>query len=263
MPSSVDGQKGPRAMTLTYDLHMHSCLSPCGHEDMTPSAMAGMAFLAGLDVVALADHNTIKNVRAFAHLAESYGLLPIPALELTTSEEAHILCLFPTLEGAEDFFDRMWADFPKVPNRPDFFGEQLIVDEEDRITGREEHLLLMASTLSTYEIAELLRGYGGLAIPAHIDRTSDSVPANLGFVSAAMGFEACELTSRADPGQLALQNEGLAGKPYLINSDAHYLTDIPDGQFTLEAHERSAAEVIQAIRRGKGLPRLLSPGEKP
>ena len=45
-------------MKLYYDLHLHSCLSPCGSDDMTPADLAAMCALAGLDVVALTDHNT-------------------------------------------------------------------------------------------------------------------------------------------------------------------------------------------------------------
>ena len=33
-------------MPLTYDLHLHSCLSPCGDNAMTPANIAGFAKVA-------------------------------------------------------------------------------------------------------------------------------------------------------------------------------------------------------------------------
>ena len=57
-------------MKLYYDLHLHSCLSPCGSDDMTPADLAAMCALAGLDVVALTDHNTAGNCAAFCRAAQ-------------------------------------------------------------------------------------------------------------------------------------------------------------------------------------------------
>ena len=88
-------------MKCYYDLHLHSCLSPCGQEDMTPADLAAMCALAGLDVVALTDHNSAGNCAAFLKAAASHGLLALPGMELTTEEEIHVLCWFESLEGAE------------------------------------------------------------------------------------------------------------------------------------------------------------------
>ena len=87
----------------SFDLHLHSCLSPCGSDDNTPANLAGMCALAGLDIVALTDHNTTGNCAAFCAAAERYGLLALPGMELTTLEEAHIICLFPDLACASAF----------------------------------------------------------------------------------------------------------------------------------------------------------------
>ena len=86
-----------------YDLHMHSCLSPCGDDDMTPANMAGMASLCGLQLAALTDHNTCGNSRAIMKVGEEIGLTVVPAMELNTAEEAHILCYFPNIDAAEAF----------------------------------------------------------------------------------------------------------------------------------------------------------------
>ena len=85
------------------DLHVHSCLSPCGDEDMTPGNIAGMAVLNGLDIVALTDHNSSKNCPAFFAQAKAQGIIPVAGMELTTAEDIHMICLFRTLEDALSF----------------------------------------------------------------------------------------------------------------------------------------------------------------
>ena len=72
---------------LSYDLHIHSCLSSCGDDDMTPGNIVGMAAIKGLDVIAVTDHNSCRNCPAVLKLAEQYGVLAIPGMELTTAEE--------------------------------------------------------------------------------------------------------------------------------------------------------------------------------
>ncbi len=90
-------------MKYYYDLHLHSCLSPCGDMDMTPNNLVNMAKLLGLDVIALTDHNTSLNCEAAIKVGEEVGVLVIPGMELTTSEDIHAVCLFPTLEKALAF----------------------------------------------------------------------------------------------------------------------------------------------------------------
>ena len=99
-------QHSPRKvfrMKFFYDLHLHSCLSPCGSEDMTPADLAAMCALAGLDIVALTDHNTCGNCAAFCRAAEARGLLALAGMELCTAEEIHVICLFPDPGRAEEF----------------------------------------------------------------------------------------------------------------------------------------------------------------
>ena len=81
-----------------YDLHIHSCLSPCGDDDSTPNSIAGMGELNGLQIMALTDHNTCKNCPAFFKACKNHGILPVAGMELTTAEDIHAVCLFPNLE---------------------------------------------------------------------------------------------------------------------------------------------------------------------
>lgn len=126
---------------LFYDLHVHSCLSPCGDENMTPANIAGMAALKGLELVALTDHNSCRNCPAFLAAARAQGIVGIPGMELTTSEEVHAVCLFPKLEQAMDFDRFVYEQLLKVKNRPEIFGKQQIYDENDSVCGEEPCLL--------------------------------------------------------------------------------------------------------------------------
>ena len=115
--------------TLSYDLHIHSCLSPCGEDDMTPANIAGMAKVIGLDVIALTDHNSCKNCPAIVRAAQEYGITVLCGMELCTAEEVHVLCYFPTLDNAMDFDSYVYGCIPDLPNTPALFGNQLLYNE--------------------------------------------------------------------------------------------------------------------------------------
>ena len=136
---------------------MHSCLSPCGDEDMTPNNIAGMAFNGGLKIVALTDHNSTKNCRAFFSACRRYGLTPVPGAEITTAEDIHIVALFPGLEAAEDFDAALQPYRILYRNKPHIFGEQQIMDAEDNVVGTDEFLLSNATTLPLDSLETLKR----------------------------------------------------------------------------------------------------------
>ena len=130
---------------MTYDLHMHSCLSPCGDNDMTVNNIVNMAALKGLDVIALTDHNSSKNCPALMKVAREAGIRAIPGMEINTSEEIHAVCLFPTLEKAMAFDDYVFSTLPPVKNRPEIYGDQILVNENDELQGTVDTLLITAS----------------------------------------------------------------------------------------------------------------------
>lgn len=230
-----------------YDLHLHSCLSPCGDEEMTPANIAGMAFLKQLDIVALTDHNTCRNCRAFFAACHSYGLIPVAGMELTTAEDVHIVCLFETLESAEAFGEAVDAHRIRIKNRPDIFGTQKIVDENDNVIGYEEHLLPNATELSLDSATELARAYGAAVYPAHIDREGNGIIAMLGSVPEEQGFTAVEYKEKSKRIELELRFPDLVSKKQVTSSDAHYLWDISEREnsFVLEADENSSDSEIR------------------
>ena len=233
-------------MKIFYDLHVHSCLSPCGDNDMTPNNIVNMAALSGLTAVALTDHNTCGNCPAAAAVAAQAGITFLAGMELCTAEEAHVVCLFPTVQAAQAFEQRVAPTLPPVKNRPNIFGEQILCNAEDEPIGTHEILLTTASAISVDEVVALVRQFGGAAIPAHIDRPSYSVTAVLGDLPA-VGFAAVEITEKGDIPALKAQYAEIGDKPLLLNSDAHYLEDIREAGAWLDLPANTPETIIAAL----------------
>ncbi len=210
-----------------YDLHIHSCLSPCADNDSTPGNIAGMGVLNGLNIMALTDHNSAKNCPAFYKAAKRNGIIPIAGMELTTAEDIHVVCLFQTLEGAMEFDRAVSNRRIPVPNRPDIFGDQLICDENDEVVSREENLLINATSISLEEAFEMVSRHQGICYPAHIDRESNGILAVLGGFPQSPDYSCVELHDPESSERLIREHK-LEGKRLIISSDAHYLWDIKE-----------------------------------
>ena len=234
-------------MRLFYDLHIHTALSPCGDNDMTPNNIVNMALLGGLQIIAVTDHNTCGNAAAVMEAARGTGLLVLPGMELCTAEEAHVVCLFSTVPDALAFEARVRPPLPAVDNRPAIFGDQLLLDALDEMVGQETILLTTASGISVDDVAALARAGGGGAFPAHIDRPSYSVTAALGDLPP-LGFTAVEITAMGDAEALRARYPEMQGKILLRDSDAHYLEQMAEAGPWLELPEPSAPAVIAALR---------------
>ena len=148
-----------------YDLHLHSCLSPCGDTDMTPNNLVNMAALLGCDIIALTDHNTCRNTPAAVKVGQATDVLVIPGMELCTAEEAHVVCLFETVEDALAFDKYVCAHIPKVPNRPEIFGEQWILNEDDEKIGEISELLITATDISINDVQALVKSLTAWRFP--------------------------------------------------------------------------------------------------
>ncbi len=235
-------------MRLAFDLHMHSCLSPCGGEDNTPANLAAMCALAGLQVVALTDHNTTGNCLAFCAAAKRHGLLALPGMELTTAEEVHVVCLLPDLDAAAAFGQYVRARLPPIRNDPDQFGPQVLMDDGDGILGEETAFLAGATSVGIYDVHRLVTSYGGVAYPAHIDRPAFSLLGGLGLWDPDMGFPLAEVTPNCPP---TLKNRpDLAGVPLIVDCDAHYLDQIPDAHQYMDLPQATVQAVLDWLRRG-------------
>lgn len=232
-----------------YDLHIHSCLSPCAEDDMTPANIAGMGALCGLNIMALTDHNTTGNLPAFFSACKRHGIIPVGGMELTTAEEIHIICLFETLENALAFGEEVKKHLPPIKNRADIFGNQLFMDDEDNILGEEPILLLTASDLDLDSAVKLARSFGGAAYPAHVDRDSNGIIAILGDIPPDEGFTACEFNDSKNAETYPQRYPIINGLSVLSCSDAHRLWEISEAENFLDLDDEpySSAKVRREL----------------
>ncbi|HHT97084.1 MAG TPA: PHP domain-containing protein [Clostridiales bacterium] len=232
---------------LYYDLHIHSCLSPCGDDDMTPANIVGMAVVNNLDVIAITDHNTCRNCGPAIEMAKEYGIIVIPGMELCTSEEVHILCLFSNLENAMKFSDYVYSQLIKVKNNEEIFGKQEVYNNMDEIIDHEPYLLINASNISFNQVDLLVKEYNGIMIPAHIDKNSNSVFSNLGFIPPESKFNTIEFASKEKIEEFYHQHKGLDKYNVIINSDAHYLENINKRTNYIECDSRDKEEILRKL----------------
>lgn len=215
------------------DLHIHSCLSPCGDNDMTPANIAAMSKINNLDIVALTDHNSSKNCPAFFRHAEAHGIIPIAGMELTTSEDIHVVCLFRSLEDALSFSEYVSERRMAIPNKPKIFGNQFVMDDNDEIVGEEANLLVSASELSIEDAFEEVSRRRGVCYPAHIDRQSNGMIATLGAFPPEPAFASYELRDASSYDGYSERYPIIKSLARVVSSDAHYLTDISEATFSI------------------------------
>ena len=229
-------------MRVYVDLHLHSCLSPCGDELMTPNNIAGMSMLKQLDVIAVADHNSARNLPAVAEACRVVGVGLLPAMELTTAEEVHLLAYFPDVDSACAFSQEIYPFLPAVDNRPALFGPQQVMNDQDEEIASEPRLLISALNLTIDELVNRIHARGGAAVPAHINRGSNGLLNALGFLPPDLPVDALETTR----GMTCAAN--LSGRRLLHSSDAHDLGNISERDFFLELEEATPEAVFRWIR---------------
>ena len=228
-------------MKVVYDLHVHSGLSPCADDDMTPCTIVGLAKLNGLDMIAVSDHNSVLNVKTAMKAGEYYGITVVPAMELQTSEDIHVLCLFKDYPSLLAFYESV--EFYQTENRPDIFGNQYVYDEDDEITGEEKRLLINGSALSCSDVYAVADSFGGVAVPAHVDREENGMVAVLGTVTSE--FTAVELSLNATEEQIKFYERNFK---VIIDSDAHTLRSMSSGR-VLDLPEISASALVDYLKK--------------
>jgi PHP family Zn ribbon phosphoesterase len=221
---------------------------------MTPGNIVGLAKLAGLNILALTDHQSCGNCAAAMAIAEAFaGPVVIPGMEIESSEEIHLLCLFPDLAAARAMEATIRQSLLPLQNRPDIFGEQLLFNEDDECCGKEDLLLLQASQLSCDIIARDVLAQGGVCIPAHLDRPANSMLVTLGAVPDDFPTACIELSRQADRQQFFAKHPELLSYQLLVDSDAHHLAGLLETGWPIEVAPFTTAEegrrsLIAALR---------------
>lgn len=232
-------------MKISYDFHIHTDLSPCGHELMTPRNIVHMSKLLGKHAIAITDHNTCKNCEVTMKLGQEEGLLVIPGMEIECMEGFHLIALFPTIQKAYGF--EAWIEPYRlhVKNKPHIFGHQYVLDEKDGIKEEISDLLITAIQLSVEVIVEQVRSLGGICYPAHIDRNSYSILANLGAIPDHLGFKCVEVANKG-----WLERHKAYGINYGIvrSSDAHDMETFCVEDYWLDVNCLTIESVLQSLK---------------
>jgi PHP family Zn ribbon phosphoesterase len=232
---------------LRADLHIHTCLSPCGELAMSPRAVVEGARAARLDLIAVTDHNTTENAAAVIAAARGTGLAVLPGIELTTAEEVHILGLFEAGADVGPFQAEVFRNLPDLPAKQKYIEDQVLVDAEDYVTGFSPRCLFGATLFSVRDAVGLIHGHGGLAIASHIDRESFSLVSQLGFIPPGLGLEAVEVSPRADVAG-AREAYGVAPDVAVVRfSDAHKPEEIGAATTDFLIAEPTLAEIRLAL----------------
>ena len=231
-----------RLMLVKIDLHNHSCLSPCGSDDLTPALLAVEAMEQGIQILALTDHNSARNLPAFKEACELCSIMPMFGIEVTTVEEVHVLTLFEKLEDAMQFGTFIEFLLPPIKNKPRLFGNQLVVNVEGEVLQTVEKLLISTSGISFSDVIEEAISRDALVIPAHIDKLANSVLANLGFLPD-LPYSALEAIRV--PVDAKTYNKTL-----LTSSDAHRLEEVGKRSCYLELEEISFEALKAGLLRG-------------
>ena len=207
------------------DLHVHTVLSPCAEVEMIPPLIVRTALEKNIDLIAITDHNASANVGAVQKAAEGTSLTVLPGMEIQSREEVHLLTLFENLKALEGWQREVDRALPELPNRPEFFGEQFVVDETGEFLHREPRLLLNSTTFSIDEIFERVRDLGGIVIPAHVERFSFGLFPTLGLISENWNVLALEISRLITPQKAVETFPAMKSYPLMQSGDVHRLED--------------------------------------
>ncbi len=193
---------------------------------MIPPLIVDTALERGISLLAITDHNSSANIASVQKAALGTNLVVLPGMELQTREDVHSLCLFDTLEQIEQFQSIVNRTLPEITNRPEFFGEQFIVDESGEFIRSEERLLIVSSSLSINQAFEFVTNLGGLFIPAHINRKTFGLIESLGLIPEDIAFPALEISKHISQETAIKTIPGAVRFPLIQNGDAHRLDEI-------------------------------------
>lgn len=234
-------------MKLYYDFHIHSGLSPCSSEDMSPNNIVNMSLIKGLDAIAVTDHNGIANARVCAEIGAQLGLIVVPGMEIQTIEDVHMIVLFRRIEDLESFYEQIKEKRLLIKLKAEKFGDQYIYNIEDEVIGHEEHYLITPFNISINKVIEIAKTLDGLVFPAHINRNSFSIIKSLGFIDKDLPIKNIEWYGKR-PDDAEIYNKRMF-KTYreLTNSDAHELIQISEKMNYIEVKEKSIEGIFETL----------------
>ncbi len=233
------------------DLHIHTCLSPCADLEMSPIAIVEKSLEKGLDVIAVCDHNSADNAGAVFRAGEKRGLHVLPGMEINSLEEVHTLAIFDNETQARAMQEIIYRHL-KGTNRPDIFGDQLIVNELDEVEGVNDRMLIGSAQLVLDEIVKEVHRIGGLSIASHVDRPSYSIIGQLGFIPDDLPLDALEVSDRVTRDFFEERNQEIGRMPVITSSDAHFNDDIGKAYTSFFIETPNVKEIRMALKQESG-----------
>ena len=233
---------------FSCDLHIHSTLSPCGSLEMSPINIITKAKEVGLHVISITDHNMVENCLYANKIGKKLGITVLFGMELQTLEEIHLLAFFDTYNLALAFQEKIYSLLPDIQNDADYFGDQVVVNEENEIIRFENRLLLNSAQISITDATTWIKNHGGIAIPSHIDSPTFSIISQLGYIPDDLPFDALEVRNKEKATELLpliMRKE----MPFVSFSDAHYLVDIGKRRIELDLEEPNCTEISGALKQ--------------
>ncbi len=234
------------------DLHTHTVLSPCGDLEMSPVNIVRIAKERGVDILGITDHNSTLHAVLIKQLAEKEGIMVLMGAEVTTKEEVHCLCFFETEQQLSEFQVYLDHYLPKIPNDTKYFGYQVVVNEEEEIVQEIENLLISGLNQGINEIEQKVHQLNGLFIPAHINKTQNSIISQLGFLPPDLKVDALEISMHTTKDEFLSKNKYLKGYAFIQSSDAHYIDNIGNVCTNFFMEELSFAEIRKALSMKDG-----------
>ena len=233
---------------LSCDLHIHSTLSPCGSLEMSPINIIAKAKEVGLHVISITDHNMVENCLYAHEIGKKFGITVLFGMELQTLEEIHLLAFFDTYNLAFTFQEKIYSLLPDIQNNADYFGDQVVVNEENEIIRFEDRLLLNSAQISITDATAWIKNHGGLAILSHIDSPTFSIISQLGYIPEDLPCDALEVRNKENVAELLpfIMRKDI---PFVSFSDAHYLGDIGRRRINLELENPGCSEILGALKQ--------------
>ncbi|GMQ60176.1 PHP domain-containing protein [Vallitalea sediminicola] len=235
-------------MKLYYDFHIHTALSPCGEDSMTPNNIVNMSLINELDAIAITDHNTAENVEAVMKVAKEKDIIIVPGIEIETKEEIHVVGLFLDIQSVYNVQSIIYSKLPCIKNKSTVFGHEYVLDENDDVIKELDKLLLTSVAMSLNEVIDMIHDNNGIAIPAHIDRPSYSILSNLGFIPDDLNTSILEISRFSD---LDVYKQKYKDFQIIQSSDAHELGYIGIKKNSLEVKDKNIESIFKALKENE------------
>lgn len=238
---------------IKADLHIHTVLSPCGDIEMTPLNIVRKAKECGIGIIGITDHNSTLNCIEIVRVGMREGIFVLCGAEITTKEEVHVIVFVDNsyLEHLQSYLEK---HIQKIPNNPEIFGYQLAVNEKEEVLSQIDYLLINALDQSIEQVEAFIHSVGGIFIPAHIDKTQNSIYSQLGFMPPALKPDAVEISAKGVRSQQTAMDNSLEKFNFVQSSDAHYIEDFGSVYTIINPENISFESIKRAITSNSSPP---------